>query len=472
MNRSRVRLAVFLLLLLVGVSAAGVAVPGRAMALGTVTMISSPNITSSFVGNIGTVEITGVAVKPGQSDQFTISVPGGVTLDGSQPIGAFVSVPQYNPDNTTVNAFWPGPNAVEDASVSRFRAGQGSVSFVITAAPSSSSFSGIGTVVVDLPASGAAGAAHGPINVLVWDSDNLIPHGVVGTGTLTNNPGQQLAIATTSLPAATAGEYYAAAITTNGGGYSPFAFAVSAGALPPGLSLSANSGTIVGTPASAGSYTFTVTVTDKTGFSASQPYTLTVNPGPTAAPVPGTSSSQGVGFTDIANSWAAPYILKLAKAGVVNGYPDGTFRPEDTVTRAQFAKMLLTAMGVKPEQDSSVLTGYSDYAGYASWELPWLAAAVDHHVLSGYPDGTLRPDATVTWLEAAAMIGRAIGGSAPVDFTGATAVPGWARPYVAVDLAQARGQGLLAGGFNLTADSGEPLTRARAAAAVAVYMGL
>jgi hypothetical protein len=467
-----VRLAVFLLLLMVAVSAAGVSVPGRAMALGTVTMISSPDITSSFVGSVGTVEITGVAVKAGQSDQFTIAVPGGVTLDSGQPVGAFVSVPQYNPGNTSLNAFWPGPNAGEDASVSRFRAGQGSVSFTITAAPSSTSFSGIGTVVVGLPASGVAGAAHGPVNVLVWDSDNLIPHGVVGTGTLTNNPGQQLAIATTSLPPATAGEYYSAAIATNGGGYSPYIFAVNAGTLPPGLSLPADSGTIVGTPASAGSYTFTVTVTDKTGFSASQQYTLTVNPGQTAAQVPATPSSQGAGFSDIANSWAASYITKLAKAGVVNGYPDGTFRPEQTVTRVQFAKMLLTAMGTKPDQDTSVLTGYSDYAGYASWELPWLAAAVDHHVLSGYPDGTLRPDATVTWLEGAVMIGRAIGGRAPVDFTGTAAVPAWARPYVAVDLAQARGQGLFAGGFNLAADGGEPLTRARAAAAVAVYLGL
>lgn len=454
---------------------AGLSLPTPAWALATVSVLSSPNVTSSFSGNLGTVQISGMEVNPGQSDGITLTLPGGITLNQSDPISSFVSVPQYNPGTSVPNAFWAGSDnngsVVQSTYVSRASIAAGMLSFEISAAPSSPAFSGTGSILINLPVSSVSGAASGPINISVSDTDNMIPRETSSPAMLVNNPGEGVSITTTSLPAATAGQPYSATIATNKGGYAPYTFAISSGQLPAGLALSSTAGNLSGTPATEGSNTFTVTVKDSTVYTDSQSFTLTVNPlaltaiSPPAHPV-------APAFSDIANSWAQSYIVKLSQAGVVSGYPNGTFRPDGTVTRVQFAKMLLTAMGEKPSQDVSVLAGFGDYGTYAAWELPWLAAAVQNHVLSGYPDATLRPDQTVTWLEAAVMMGKMIGGSASTDFTGSSSIPTWARPYVAVDLSQAKGKGLFSGGINFASDSAQSLTRAQAAAAVAVYMGL
>jgi len=444
--------------------------------MGTVSVLSSPNVTTSFVGNLGTIQISGLEVNPGESDDFAFTMPTGITLDTGQPEGAVVTVPEYNPGTTVQNAFWPGPSVSADVYVSRFKIGTSSISFEITAAAASPSFSGTGSFLVNVPVVSVAGAPPGPVDITVWDTDNLIPHEVVGSGTLLNNPGEQLEITNSNLPTGTVGVPYSASVSTNSGGYPPYTYSVTAGQLPPGLTLAAATGTVSGTPSAAGTYTVTITVKDNTVYSASQNYNLTVNPAVTSGSSAASTQPAGhgaVAFSDIANSWAAPYIIKLAEAGVVSGYPDGTFRPDQTVTRVQFAKMLLLAMGKKPSSDYAVLAGFSDYGTYAGWELPWLAAAVQEHMLAGYPDGTLRPDDTVTWLEAAVMMGKTIGGAASGEpnFPGAATIPAWAQPYVAKDYAQAQAKGLFS---RLTAafDTEQPLTRAQAAAVLAIYMGL
>lgn len=92
-------------------------------------------------------------------------------------------------------------------------------------------------------------------------------------------PPDPLAITTATLPAGTEGTAYSATIGTSGG-MAPVTFAVTAGALPPGLALDAGTGTVSGTPASGGSYTFTVEATDSRGppQTASQSYTVAIAP--------------------------------------------------------------------------------------------------------------------------------------------------------------------------------------------------
>ena len=63
------------------------------------------------------------------------------------------------------------------------------------------------------------------------------------------------------------------------GGTSPFTWSVSAGTLPPGLTLGASTGLLSGTPTTAGSYSFTVKVTDSSGLSDTEAVSLTVIPG-------------------------------------------------------------------------------------------------------------------------------------------------------------------------------------------------
>ncbi|MEN9251748.1 MAG: S-layer homology domain-containing protein, partial [Thermostichales cyanobacterium BF3_bins_165] len=51
-------------------------------------------------------------------------------------------------------------------------------------------------------------------------------------------------------------------------------------------------------------------------------------------------------LTDIGGYWAAPYIQQLADQQILGGFPDGTFRPNDSVTRAQFAAIITRAFGL------------------------------------------------------------------------------------------------------------------------------
>jgi len=83
-----------------------------------------------------------------------------------------------------------------------------------------------------------------------------------------------ITLAPTTLPGATLGSAYSQPITASGG-TSPYTYALTSGALPPGMSLS-SSGLLAGTPTASGSFNFTITATDSKGFTGSQSYNLLV----------------------------------------------------------------------------------------------------------------------------------------------------------------------------------------------------
>lgn len=102
--------------------------------------------------------------------------------------------------------------------------------------------------------------------------------------------------------------------------------------------------------------------------------------------------------------WAGAAIQRLSQEKVIQGYPDGFFRPEAGVTRAEFAKMLMRSLGfspVSPEQ-SAFTDVPKDYWGYGD-----IHAAVAHGYMVGYPDGTFKPNGEVTKAEAVTVIVRA-----------------------------------------------------------------
>lgn len=106
------------------------------------------------------------------------------------------------------------------------------------------------------------------------------------------------------------------------------------------------------------------------------------------------------GLTDIEGNWARSHIESLVARGIVNGYPDKTFRPERPVTRAEFAKMVTTAFFVEPEQ---ALT-FNDVSGH--WARGSILTLAGAGIVEGYPDGTFRPDAPITRAEAVAALVR------------------------------------------------------------------
>jgi len=138
-----------------------------------------------------------------------------------------------------------------------------------------------------------------------------------------------------------------------------------------------------------------------------------------------------VKLTDIAGHWAEAAIRKAAGAGIVKGYEDDTFRPGNTVTRAEFAVMLMNATG---KQGSAATLDFADRASIPSWAASAVAAAVDAGVVSGYPDGTFRPGANITRMEMAAMIAASLeldsSSDSATSFADNADIPAWARGAV------------------------------------------
>ncbi|MCM3260619.1 S-layer homology domain-containing protein [Paenibacillus lautus] len=110
-------------------------------------------------------------------------------------------------------------------------------------------------------------------------------------------------------------------------------------------------------------------------------------------------------FGDIQGHWAQSDIERMANKLIVNGSADGTFDPNRTVTRAEFVAMLVRTLGLaeKPQ-----LASYSDVGPNEVWYAGAIGAASAAGLIEGYADGSFRPDAVVTREQVAVMLGRAI----------------------------------------------------------------
>ncbi len=106
-------------------------------------------------------------------------------------------------------------------------------------------------------------------------------------------------------------------------------------------------------------------------------------------------------LTDIAGHWAENNIKKLVATGAVSGYPDATFKPENKITRAEFAAILVKAFGLEGK-DGKIFT---DTAGH--WAQNYIAAAVAGGVASGYDADTFGPDNLITREQMAVLITKA-----------------------------------------------------------------
>ncbi|MBI2463350.1 S-layer homology domain-containing protein [Candidatus Peregrinibacteria bacterium] len=87
----------------------------------------------------------------------------------------------------------------------------------------------------------------------------------------------------------------------------------------------------------------------------------------------------------------------LQTHGVIQGYPDGTFRPEQSINRAEALKIILRAKGIEiPVSPPNV--SFSDYSA-SDWFAPYIEEAHERGIVQGYPDGTFRPANTVNLVE-------------------------------------------------------------------------
>ncbi|WP_409343744.1 S8 family serine peptidase [Paenibacillus sp. MBLB4367] len=109
------------------------------------------------------------------------------------------------------------------------------------------------------------------------------------------------------------------------------------------------------------------------------------------------------GYADIGGHWAETAIAKLTAKQIVNGYAPYRFGPDRTLTRAEAVTMFARAFGLKGGQAS-----YTDVS-LNHWAKDAIAAATRVGIVSGYGDGTFRPDSPVTRMELTAMLAHALG---------------------------------------------------------------
>ncbi|MEK0317911.1 S-layer homology domain-containing protein [Cohnella sp. 56] len=161
-------------------------------------------------------------------------------------------------------------------------------------------------------------------------------------------------------------------------------------------------------------------------------------PSATPSPTPSATPSPTPVLKDIGTHWAAGPIRQALELGFVQGYGDGTFKPEQQVNRAEFITMLVRALQPDASSAGASPSSFADASGIPAWARDSVAHAVAAGFISGYADGTFRPNRELTRLEMVVLIVRASGIPVPaapkLGIADAKDVPAWAAPYVAAAL--------------------------------------
>lgn len=162
--------------------------------------------------------------------------------------------------------------------------------------------------------------------------------------------------------------------------------------------------------------------------------------------------------SDIKGHWAESYITKAINAGIISGYPNGGFKPDNPVSRAEFIHMLNAVLG----NTGTTAISYSD-TPRSEWYYTDISKAVAAGYVSGYSDSTFKPNDTITRQEAAVMLARIIptyGKSKSLSmFSDASSVPNWA----AESLRRIYGKGYMGAYDDAKLHPEAKMTRAQAA---------
>ncbi len=113
-------------------------------------------------------------------------------------------------------------------------------------------------------------------------------------------------------------------------------------------------------------------------------------------------------FADVKNTKYEKSVDLLSTLGIVDGYQDGTYKPNNTVTRAELAKLIIVTLG--KEKTADALKGKTDYFDVVenSWASGYINCASDLGIIKGYPDGSFKPSNSVSYVEASTMLLRAL----------------------------------------------------------------
>jgi S-layer homology domain len=147
------------------------------------------------------------------------------------------------------------------------------------------------------------------------------------------------------------------------------------------------------------------------------------------------SYAQTASFNDVSsNYWASTFIRELARRDVIAGFPDGSFRPEEAVTRAQFAAMLNKAFQNSPKRNSIL---FSDVPN-KFWASRAIQQAYVTGFMSGYPGNRFEPSQAIPREQVLVSLSSGLGYRASSDvestlgfYSDAANISGYARPPIA-----------------------------------------
>ncbi|NGP43960.1 hypothetical protein G4V62_02965 [Bacillaceae bacterium SIJ1] len=159
--------------------------------------------------------------------------------------------------------------------------------------------------------------------------------------------------------------------------------------------------------------------------------TATVAAGAIGAAAPAVANAQDVSFSDVpADAWFAEAVYSLAAEGVIEGVGNGIYAPDESMTRAQIATLYANYLDLDTENVTA--PGFSDVDA-DSWYYGAVAAAVDAGLFEGYPNGTFQPNESINRAELAEVISRSFGVEATSTNTPFTDLEGygWAEDSIA-----------------------------------------
>ncbi|MFC3803947.1 S-layer homology domain-containing protein [Cohnella sp. GCM10012308] len=155
-------------------------------------------------------------------------------------------------------------------------------------------------------------------------------------------------------------------------------------------------------------------------------------------------------FSDVANHWAKAAVNDMGSRMVIEGTGGGLFSPNRDITRAEFAAIIVRALGLKPDHET---TPFADVKT-SDWYSDAVNTAYAYHLIAGFEDGTFRPNDNITREQAMAVLSNAMkltglkdklpvqsADAALLPFTDGASVSSWAKSSVA-DSVQA---GIVAG---------------------------
>jgi len=166
------------------------------------------------------------------------------------------------------------------------------------------------------------------------------------------------------------------------------------------------------------------------------------------------------GVNDINGHWAQSQIQNMITRGVIAGYPDNTFKPDNSITRAEFITMTNRAFSF----NSTAQINYTD-VHTSDWFAPEIAKAKAAGYISGYLDGSMKPNNQITRQEVAVIIANVMkldttaGNGALSKYSDAAAIPAWSSNAIAAMVKAGYLNGYPDGTFKAL----EPTTRAMAA---------